>query len=249
MATLIGIDPGMRQVAVCCRTEGRAYEVDVLVFDATSVMNRLHELERWIDMLAARLLTSGHLLLPPGFVAVESALGHHRGHARWMPAFWWIIARSLERSAGADSQSYDDVKREPRVLPVEAGDLVMLDPAPAALKRFVTGKGSVGKVHFLNRVSSLWGSGRRDGQDNELPDWVDRLAQEGNVEAVGDELAAFALCKLAECCAAVSQVDAQSTQDRGAVGWHVYQTDAARDVLASNARILKGSAASPAASS
>ena len=208
----IGIDPGMRRVAVTSNLPDGDWTTEVFVYQHKRHTDRLHELEAWTLDWPSRYITGN----PTIVLAVEAPLGQLQGKARWMPAFWWTITRTLERFLSSDvcpAQDWEAGKLPP---------LLCLDPSPASVKKFVVGKGNANKGQMLVRIVEHW----RD----ELPETLRAPVAEGDYEKVSDELESYAMARLAECAADVTL---------GAVGpWYKYQLDAVRDVLAKTARAV-----------
>ncbi len=213
----IGIDPGMRRVAITTNTPDQEWRTDVFTYKHKRPTDRLHELHDWMLQWAGRTIGPRQIVL-----AVEAPLGQLQGKARWMPAFWWAITRTLERFLTCDVAPAQDW------LPGALPPLLCLDPSPASVKKFVTGKGNAPKGQVLVRIVERW----RD----ELPEVLRAPVAEGNYEKVSDELESYAMARMAQCAADITLgMDALMKPP-----WRKYQINTVQDVLEMTARAVGG---------
>ncbi len=202
-----------------------------------SIENRLRELGVQIDSVTGPVAGFLAAAKDPRMVVVaaEKPGGQLKGVARWLPTFWWTVVEKIERLAAAELgfEPWDhELTRAatPELLDelVERGGLLMLDPSPGALKKFVTGKGNANKGRVLVRIVKSWLSSVNSRKV--LPPEVDAHIGDDDFERVGDELEAFALWKMARVAAEIVCCE-MGTE-------HSYRYTAVHDVLKSTARVL-----------
>ena len=99
----VGIDPGMTRVALTHGRDGGEWHTEVFTYRHKRATDRLHELGFAILDFAERMEPCAHIVL-----AMEAPLGQLHGQARWLPAFWWEMARVLEQDATSDDSSREN---------------------------------------------------------------------------------------------------------------------------------------------
>jgi len=214
-ASYIGIDPGMRRVAITAGSTNCAWQTEVFTYKQKRPTDRLFELRGATHDWQTDFAGTG-----PTVLALEAPMGRLQGASRWLPAFWWEITTMFEHHAAA-AHNASPYAHDWQEGPLPA--LLCLDPSPSSIKQFVTGKGNSNKTTMVVNIVRHW--------REELPECLKPAVEAGDLEKICDELESYAMARLAECAA-------QFTLGEVADHWHGYQVEAVEKILTSTARMI-----------